>query len=301
MSMIQYISTKSILLRLLSLFLFISRLAIQPNRDKGYPSSNSDPDPSYPCPAPTNLPASRIFIVCEMANCDFALDVDVGQEGPLVIDAEGKYAVLVGGAEGGAEKGAVGCGSDGGKVETVEGREHGEFELEGVFGGNSQGGIMILRVLGKFNGESLSRIVSDRRVVGWLIETYNIVLDAVDRRIQVSQLRHIVVTLGVRVDRTQMMLDTADLQNSSLHERPAGDLFGKFPIRGLALLSIKTLDLRIEPLVLQCLNGTKHRKASRVASLHGGDKRYLFSDCERIIYSLRVFFRIIAVCRALCS
>lgn len=44
----------------------------------------------------------------EMANSNGPLLIHVGEEGTLVIHAEGKDAMLVGEGEGGAEDGAVG-------------------------------------------------------------------------------------------------------------------------------------------------------------------------------------------------
>lgn len=90
-----------------------------------------------------------------MAQRDFALDVDVGQEWPLVVDAEGEDAVLVGRAEGGAEEGAVGGGGDGGEGQAMEGGEHGEFELEGVGGWGGERDIVGLGVFGEFDCEGL--------------------------------------------------------------------------------------------------------------------------------------------------
>ena len=67
--------------------------------------------------------------MCKVADCDLALDFNIREERPFVVDFERKYAVLVRGLEGGAEDGAVGGFGDGFKVETVEGGEHAEFKL----------------------------------------------------------------------------------------------------------------------------------------------------------------------------
>ena len=56
-----------------------------------------------------------------MADGDFPLDVNVREERPLVIDAEGENAVLVWQFEGGAEDGAVGGCGNGLEVEAVKG------------------------------------------------------------------------------------------------------------------------------------------------------------------------------------
>lgn len=76
-----------------------------------------------------------------MADGDLALDVDGGEEGPLVVDAEVEDAMLVREAEGGGEDGGVGGGVSGEEGQPVEGGEHAEFELEGVGVGEDQRGV----------------------------------------------------------------------------------------------------------------------------------------------------------------
>lgn len=98
--------------------------------------------------------------MCKVADCDFALDINICEKRPFVVDFEGEYAVLVRGLEGGAEDGAVGGFRDGFKVEAVEGGEHGEFKLEGVRWGNGERIQSIERVLGELNVESLDSGVS---------------------------------------------------------------------------------------------------------------------------------------------
>ena len=67
-----------------------------------------------------------------MAYGDGTLLVNGSEKGSLVVDAEGKDAVLVGAGEGrGIEGGVGGCGQRG-EGQSVEGREHAEFELEYV-------------------------------------------------------------------------------------------------------------------------------------------------------------------------
>lgn len=95
----------------------------------------------------------------KMSHCHLAFDVDVGKERPLVVDAEGKDAMLVRRAEGGAEKGAVGGGGDGGEVEAVEWGEHGELELEGVVGQDGERDAVGVCVFGEFDCEGLKREV----------------------------------------------------------------------------------------------------------------------------------------------
>lgn len=95
----------------------------------------------------------------KVAHGDLALLVDVGEEGPAVVDAEVEDAVLVGRAERGTEDGAVGGAADGGEIQPVEGREHAEFELDGVAGGGDIRGEMVMIVFGDFDGEVLGLLV----------------------------------------------------------------------------------------------------------------------------------------------
>ena len=74
----------------------------------------------------------------EMADRYLSLDVDARPERPLVVDPERVDAVLVRYAEGCAEEGAVGSCGDGLEVQTLEGREHGELELERIVRRNHQ-------------------------------------------------------------------------------------------------------------------------------------------------------------------
>ncbi len=90
-----------------------------------------------------------------MSHRHLTLHIDAGEEWPLVVDAEGKDAMLVRRAEGGAEEGAVGGGGDGGEVETVEWGEHGELELEGVARQDGERNAVGVSVFGKFDGEGL--------------------------------------------------------------------------------------------------------------------------------------------------
>lgn len=82
-------------------------------------------------------------------HCSFLLDV--GEEGALVVDFEGEDAVLVGESEGSGEGGCIGGGGgSGGQGEAVKGREHGDFELEGVVGrGEGEGDEVGVGVFGE--------------------------------------------------------------------------------------------------------------------------------------------------------
>ena len=76
------------LLHFLSLALLVSRLAPQPNTHKRHPPDYRDPDPSNPDPASTDLPAAWPFVVGKMSDRYFPLDIHVGEERSLVVDAE---------------------------------------------------------------------------------------------------------------------------------------------------------------------------------------------------------------------
>ena len=68
----------------------------------------------------------------EMSNRYFPLYIHIGKEWSLVIDAEGEDAMLVWKLECTAEDSTVGCLRNGYKIETMIGREHGEFQLQSV-------------------------------------------------------------------------------------------------------------------------------------------------------------------------
>lgn len=92
---------------------------------------------------------------------DLSLLVDGGQEGALVVDAEVEDAVLVGELEVGGEDGGVGVGRRGREKlqrETVERRQHGEFQLDDVGRGRDEGDKVVVVPLGKFNLERLRTV-----------------------------------------------------------------------------------------------------------------------------------------------
>ena len=86
--------------------------------------------------------------------------LNVRQKGALVVDFEGEDPVLVRQFEGCAEDGAVGCCADGVEWKAVEGREHAEFKLEAVCGGDDEGRVVGISVFGEFNVEGLCGGVS---------------------------------------------------------------------------------------------------------------------------------------------
>lgn len=80
---------------------------------------------------------------------------NVGEERPLIVDAEGKDAMLVRNCEAGAIYSAVLGPARRGQRETVEGGEHSELELYGVLGGDLEGDKSVIAVLGYFDMERL--------------------------------------------------------------------------------------------------------------------------------------------------
>lgn len=74
-----------------------------------------------------------------VADADGVLILDMGQEGSLVVDLEVEDAVLVGEGEVGGEDGLTGGLGLGDEVSALEGRKHGELELESVALGNLEG------------------------------------------------------------------------------------------------------------------------------------------------------------------
>ena len=118
--------------------LFLRRFTIQPDRNKGYKPAHHAPQAGNPYPAPRNSPTSWPLIVRKVSYRHLSLLLDVRQEGTLVVDFEGEDPVLVWQFEGCAEDGAIGCCADGVEWKAVEGREHAEFKLEAVCGGNDE-------------------------------------------------------------------------------------------------------------------------------------------------------------------
>jgi hypothetical protein len=98
-----------------------------------------------------------------MSDCDLPLFLNVREEGTVVLDMEIEDTMLIGGLEGGAEDGRV-CGlREGSEVDAVEGRQHAEFELNGVAGGGDEGGQVGVGVFGDLDCECLKHTVSNDR------------------------------------------------------------------------------------------------------------------------------------------
>jgi hypothetical protein len=87
----------------------------------------------------------------EVADGNFMLLLDGGEERPLIVYAEGEDAVLIRSHKLSAEHGASICASDGLEGQAMEGGKHGELELELVSDGNFKWNPLVVNVLGNLN------------------------------------------------------------------------------------------------------------------------------------------------------
>lgn len=92
-----------------------------------------------------------------MPDGDLTLLIQACQKWAAVVDSEVEDTMLVGSAEGYTEDGAVGGLRQRGQVETVERREHREFELESIVLSWKERHKVVVLVLGNFDLESLER------------------------------------------------------------------------------------------------------------------------------------------------
>lgn len=117
--------------------------------------------------------------------------------------------------------------------------------------------------------------------------TYGLVLDAVDRGVEV---------LGSKVVLSQVVLDLANLKDTGLLEGPGSQLLGEFLVGRAGLLFVAgRLDGRGEPLVLETLDGAEQGEARGCTGLHGGDESQLRAGGPDILSRRQVFLRVIAV------
>jgi hypothetical protein len=128
--------------------------------------------------------------------------------------------------------------------------------------------------------------------------TYNIVLDTVNPWVQGPNGRG-VLALPTRSGNF-MMRDFAHLQHTRFMERPFRELPGKSAIRCFGVLSIQCLDTRIEPLVLEHLEGAEDHEARRIVRLHRRDQSELRAGCEKVFGVLRIIFRVVHIRRRRC-
>lgn len=90
-----------------------------------------------------------------MADGDFTLFVDIGEEWTLVVYVEGEDSVLVWESEGRAVDCAVFCAGRGLEVKAVVRGEHGEFELDCVGGLDLEWDVVVIGVFGQLDAEGL--------------------------------------------------------------------------------------------------------------------------------------------------
>lgn len=111
------------------------RFAPQPQRNKRHPPSDRGANARNPRPSTANDPTPRPLVVRKVTHRHGVLLLDVGIEGPLVVNLKVEDAVLVGQLEGSGVDAPAGWGFHVGEGEAVEGREHGEFELQDIVRG----------------------------------------------------------------------------------------------------------------------------------------------------------------------
>lgn len=146
------------LLRLLVLSRSRRWLRVEPYNNKEKESANHRPETSDPDPSAANSPAAGVLVVRVMADGNFVLLLDVGEEGTLVVDTEGEDSMLVRNGEACAVHSA-GFRSEGRlESEAVERREHGEFELQSILAGNLEGNVSVVNVLGDLDAKDLQKI-----------------------------------------------------------------------------------------------------------------------------------------------
>ena len=132
----------------------------------------------------------------------------------------------------------------------------------------------------------MKRFVSSLRVISHncvAVVTYCLVLDPVDLWVQFT-------ILG------QMMLNLANLENSSLLEGPGGQLFGKLTVSSLRILSVtRSFDGGGEPLVLETLDGAQKSETGRIPGLHGRNKSQLGTRSRNILNRAYILLGVVAV------
>lgn len=130
---------------------------VQPDNDKRQETSNHRPQTGDPDPASADGPTARVLVVRKVAHRHLVLLLDIGEEGALVVDAEREDAVLIGSDKLGAVHGASLRAAGGLEGQTVEGREHGEFKLELILGGELKGNPLVVGVFRHLNAEELQQ------------------------------------------------------------------------------------------------------------------------------------------------
>jgi len=122
-------------------------LRVEPYNHEKKESGNHRPETSDPDPSAADFPAAGVLVVCVMADSNFVLLFDIGEEGTLVVDAEGKDSMLIGDSEARAVHSAGFRSESWLECEAVKRREHGEFELQSILGGNIEGNVFVINIL----------------------------------------------------------------------------------------------------------------------------------------------------------
>lgn len=134
----------------------IRRLTIHEHRTERQEPDHRGADAADPRPRRDDVVRAFELVVGHVPDRNRHLLLDVGQEGPLVVDEKVENAVLVGQGEGGGVGGIVGGGVGRREVEAVEGGEHGELELESIGRRGGVGGPGVPGVLGERDGVGLA-------------------------------------------------------------------------------------------------------------------------------------------------
>lgn len=117
--------------------------------------------------------------------------------------------------------------------------------------------------------------------------TYGLVVNTVDLGVEV--LRGDLTVSG------QVVLDLANLQDSSLLESPGCQLLSELAVDGRDLLAARSLDRSGEPLVLKSLNGSQNSEASRVASLESRHDVQLGTSGLNLVRRWHLLLRVVRV------
>ncbi|KAI6762131.1 hypothetical protein HG531_002684 [Fusarium graminearum] len=177
--------------------------------------------------------------------------------------------MLIGQGEVGRVNGLVVVGENGLQWEAPEGRQHGEFKLDLVVFGSLVGLPGVPGILGQGHVVRLECVRNDQRKVGWA-STYNIILDAVSRRVGL-------------VAAIETVLNAVDSQNTQLLESPSSHVGDKLTVSRELRLAALSGNLCVKSLVLEHLSGANDSNARRVASLEDGDEVDLCTSSKQII------------------
>jgi hypothetical protein len=116
--------------------------------------------------------------------------------------------------------------------------------------------------------------------------TYDIVLDSVHDRVDLRELGDGQVCGFLDLALVEVVLNLADLEHTDLLESPGRQSFGKGLVGSAGGLGgTRSLDLSVEPSILQHLSRSEDGEAGRVSSLEGGDKRQLRARGKDILKS----------------